>query len=99
MAGSIGPTSYLPVDYGVGNNVASDEEYLATFREQAEALAEGGVDLFAVETMMFPQEAVAAIPHLRGAVSGLSTSEATITRPRRAAGPGRWRPPGPDAEP
>ncbi|PYM53033.1 MAG: 5-methyltetrahydrofolate--homocysteine methyltransferase, partial [Candidatus Rokuibacteriota bacterium] len=34
---------------------------MATFREQAEALAEGGVDLFAVETMMFPQEAVAAI--------------------------------------
>src|SRR3989441_10288309 len=36
-------------------------EYLATFREQAEALAEGGVDLFAVETMMFPQEATAAV--------------------------------------
>jgi len=39
----------------------TDEEYEATFREQAEALAEGGVDLFAVETMMFPQEATAAI--------------------------------------
>ncbi|MBI2490595.1 MAG: homocysteine S-methyltransferase family protein [Candidatus Rokubacteria bacterium] len=36
VAGSIGPTSRLP-------------------------LAEGGVDLFAVETMMFPQEATAAI--------------------------------------
>src|SRR2546425_8925649 len=36
-------------------------EYIATFREQAEALAEGGVDLFAVETMMFPQECTAAV--------------------------------------
>ena len=39
----------------------SDDEYLATFKEQAQALAEGGVDIFAVETMMFPQEATAAI--------------------------------------
>ena len=61
VAGSIGPTSYLPVEYGVGDNVATDEEYVATFKEQAAALAEGGVDLFAVETMMFPQEATAAI--------------------------------------
>jgi 5-methyltetrahydrofolate--homocysteine methyltransferase len=61
VAGSIGPTSYLPLDYGVGKNVATDEEYFATFREQAEALATGGVDCFAVETMMFPQEAAAAI--------------------------------------
>jgi 5-methyltetrahydrofolate--homocysteine methyltransferase len=61
VAGSIGPTSCLPVDYGVGDNVASDEEFVAAFREQAEGLAEGGVDLFAVETMMFPQEAAAAV--------------------------------------
>jgi 5-methyltetrahydrofolate--homocysteine methyltransferase len=61
VAGSIGPTSAVPADFGVGDNVATDEEYLATFTEQAAALAEGGVDLFAVETMMFPQEAAAAI--------------------------------------
>jgi 5-methyltetrahydrofolate--homocysteine methyltransferase len=61
VAGSIGPTSYLPVEYGVGDNVATDDDYLQAFREQAEALADGGVDGFAVETMMFPQEAVAAI--------------------------------------
>src|SRR6185436_20254943 len=61
VAGSIGPTSCLPLDYGVGDNVATDDEYLATFKEQAEALAEGGVDIFAVEIMMFPQEATAAI--------------------------------------
>ena len=60
VAGSIGPTSRLPVDYALDEGV-TDEEYEETFREQAEALAEGGVDLFAVETMMFPQEAAAAI--------------------------------------
>ena len=60
IAGSIGPTSRLPVDYALDAGV-TDDEYEATFREQAEALVEGGVDLFAVETMMFPQEATAAV--------------------------------------
>ena len=60
VAGSIGPTSRLPLDYALDAGV-TDDEYEATFREQAEALAQGGVDLFAVETMMFPQEATAAI--------------------------------------
>ncbi len=60
VAGSIGPTSRLPQDYALDEGV-TDEEDEATFREQAEALAEGGVDLFAVETTMFPQEATAAI--------------------------------------
>lgn len=60
VAGSIGPTSRLPAEYEPLGDT-TDEEYLATFTEQAEALAEGGVDLFAVETMMFPQEATAAI--------------------------------------
>jgi 5-methyltetrahydrofolate--homocysteine methyltransferase len=69
VAGSIGPTSRLPLDYALDAGV-TDEEYEATFREQAEALAEGGVDLFAVETMMFPQEAAAAIRACK-AVSGL----------------------------
>jgi len=50
----------LPAEYEPLGDT-TDEEYFATFREQAEALAEGGVDLFAVETMMFPQEATAAI--------------------------------------
>ncbi|PYN80106.1 MAG: hypothetical protein DMD96_15685 [Candidatus Rokuibacteriota bacterium] len=60
IAGSIGPTSRLPVDYALDEGV-TDDEYTDTFREQAEALAEGGVDLFAVETMMFPQECTAAV--------------------------------------
>src|SRR5262249_60012316 len=62
VAVSIGPTSSVPADYGVGDNVATDDEYFDTFREQAIALAQGGVDLYAVQTMMFPPEATAALP-------------------------------------
>jgi 5-methyltetrahydrofolate--homocysteine methyltransferase len=63
VAGSIGPTSRLPAEYEPLGDT-TDEEYFEAFREQAAALAEGGVDLFAVETMMFPQEAraVAELP-------------------------------------
>jgi len=57
VAGSIGPTSQIPEPYGD----ATEADLYATFKEQAEALAEGGVDLFAVETMMFPDEARLAI--------------------------------------
>jgi 5-methyltetrahydrofolate--homocysteine methyltransferase len=60
VAGSIGPTSRLPAEYEPLGDT-TDEEYFETFREQAAALAEGSVDLFAVETMMFPQEATAAV--------------------------------------
>ena len=60
IAGSIGPTSRLPAEYEPLGDT-TDEEYFETFKEQAEALAEGGVDMFAVETMMFPQEATAAV--------------------------------------
>ena len=60
VAGSIGPTSRLPAEYEPLGDT-TDEEYFETFKEQAAALAEGGADVFAVETMMFPQEAVAAI--------------------------------------
>lgn len=67
VAGSIGPTSSVPAEYGVGDNIATDDEYFETFTEQAEALAAGGVDLFAVETMMFPQEAIAAIKACKAA--------------------------------
>ncbi|MGH7263490.1 MAG: homocysteine S-methyltransferase family protein [Candidatus Rokuibacteriota bacterium] len=57
VAGSIGPTSHIVEPYG---DVTAEQLY-ESFREQAEALAEGGVDLFAVETMMYPDEALAAI--------------------------------------
>jgi 5-methyltetrahydrofolate--homocysteine methyltransferase len=60
VAGSIGPTGHLPDTFEPLGDV-SEEEFYANFKEQALALAEGGVDLFAVETMMYPEEAVIAI--------------------------------------
>jgi 5-methyltetrahydrofolate--homocysteine methyltransferase len=57
VAGSIGPTSHIVEPYGD----VTEQELYETFREQAEALGEGGVDLFAVETMMYPEETLAAI--------------------------------------
>ncbi len=60
VAGSIGPTGHLPDTFEPLGDT-SEEEFYANFREQALGLAEGGVDLFAVETMMYPEEAVVAI--------------------------------------
>ena len=57
VAGSIGPTSHIVEPYGD----VSHDALFENFKEQAEALAEGGVDLFAVETMMYPDEAIAAV--------------------------------------
>lgn len=57
VAGSIGPTGHLPEPYGD----APETSLLDAFREQAEALAEGGADVLAIETMMAPEEAVLAV--------------------------------------
>jgi 5-methyltetrahydrofolate--homocysteine methyltransferase len=60
VAGSMGPTGHLPDTFEpLGDTPA--EVFYENFREQARALAEGGVDLFAIETMMIPDEAVLAI--------------------------------------
>jgi len=60
VAGSIGPTGHLPDTFEpLGDTPA--EVFYESFREQALALADGGVDLFAIETMMIPDEAVLAI--------------------------------------
>ena len=60
VAGSMGPTGHLPDTFEPLGDT-SEEEFYDNFREQALGLAEGGVDLFAVETMMYPEEAVVAI--------------------------------------
>ena len=57
VAGSMGPTGHLPEPYGD----AAEADLLDVFREQAEALAEGGADLVAIETMMVPEEAALAV--------------------------------------
>ncbi len=60
VAGSIGPTGHLPDTLPAMGDVSADE-MRANFTEQAIALAEGGVDFFAVETMMVPDETLMAI--------------------------------------
>jgi 5-methyltetrahydrofolate--homocysteine methyltransferase len=57
VAGDIGPTGQFVEPFGP----LGFEEAVAIFREQAEGLLEGGVDLFAIETMMDIQEARAAL--------------------------------------
>jgi 5-methyltetrahydrofolate--homocysteine methyltransferase len=60
VAGSIGPSGHLPDTLQPLGDVSVDE-LRANFTEQALALAEGGVDVFAIETMMVPDEVVTAI--------------------------------------
>lgn len=60
VAGSIGPSGHLPDTLQPLGDVSVDE-LRANFTEQALALAEGGVDVFAIETMMVPDEVVTAV--------------------------------------
>jgi len=61
VAGSIGPTGLLMKPYGP----LTVEDAIATFAEQANALAEGGVDLLVIETMFAFEEADAAFKGAR----------------------------------
>jgi 5-methyltetrahydrofolate--homocysteine methyltransferase len=56
VAGSMGPVGALIKPYGPLNA----EDVQATFAEQAQALAEGGVDLLLIETMFSLEETTAA---------------------------------------
>jgi len=60
VVGSIGPTGHLPDTLAAMGDISLDE-MRTNFTEQAVALAEGGVDFFAIETMMVPDEATTAI--------------------------------------
>jgi len=57
VAGSIGPTGKLLKPQGK----STEEEFEAAFAEQAAALADGGVDVFLVETQYDLREALAAV--------------------------------------
>lgn len=57
VAGSIGPCGEIISPLGT----LSEEEAFEIFREPAHALNEGGVDLFVIETMMAPEEALIAL--------------------------------------
>jgi len=56
VAGSMGPTAVLMKPYGP----LTKDEAIATFAEQAKALADGGVDLLVIETMFATDETTAA---------------------------------------
>jgi methionine synthase I (cobalamin-dependent)/5,10-methylenetetrahydrofolate reductase len=66
VAGSLGPVGKPLVPFG---NVTA-EDAIAAYREQAEGLAEGGVDVFIVETLPSLDQARAALTAIR-AVSDL----------------------------
>ena len=57
VAGSIGPTGRILEPYGDFEETAAQ----AAFEEQAQALADGGVDLFILETFIAIEEAVLAV--------------------------------------
>ncbi len=61
IAGDIGPTGYLLQPYGEHH----PDDFVQCFRDQAHALEQAGVDLFAIETQSDPQEALATIKGIR----------------------------------
>jgi methionine synthase I (cobalamin-dependent)/5,10-methylenetetrahydrofolate reductase len=63
VAGSIGPSGLI--FEGVQGDL---ERVRAAFKEQAEALAEGGVDVLVIETMRHPREIVLALDTVREVV-------------------------------
>ncbi|APF18052.1 homocysteine S-methyltransferase [Caldithrix abyssi DSM 13497] len=73
VAGSMGPTGAILEPYGE----LSVDEAVDQFKEQAEALAEGGVDIFFIETMITLEEMGAAIQAVKS-VSDLPVA-ATFT--------------------
>jgi 5-methyltetrahydrofolate--homocysteine methyltransferase len=67
VAGSMGPTGGLLAPYGV----LDAGQVRAAYAEEAAALAEAGVDVLWVETMMDLREAVAAVDGAREAAPGV----------------------------
>jgi len=68
VAGSMGPTGFLPASSDPSLGRISFGELLAAFREQAEGLLTGGVDLLIIETSQDILEVKAAIFGAREAV-------------------------------
>src|ERR687884_1087016 len=67
VAGSIGPTGYLPASEDPSLGQIRFRELVAVFNEQAQGLLEGGVDLLIVETAQDILEVKAAIFGMREA--------------------------------
>ena len=78
VAGDIGPTGHMLAPLGT----ATVEQLRQAFREQAEALAEAGVDLLSIETMSDLREALAAVEAARATSLAVHASM-TFERRRR----------------
>ena len=65
VAGSLGPTGQLIEPYGL----LSRETAVAAYAEQAQALADGGVDLLVLETIFAVEEAVWAVEGIQSVTS------------------------------
>lgn len=61
VAGSLGPTGFLPSSSDPTLNAVSVQQLIEVYEEQARALAEGGVDVFLIETVQDILEAKCAI--------------------------------------
>jgi len=61
IAGDIGPTGYLLKPYGEFNI----SDFVHCYQNQAKALEQAGVDLFIIETMSDPREALTAVEGIR----------------------------------
>ena len=66
VAGDIGPTGEILEQWGGARSAA---EMLEVFRQQASALAEGGVELFALETFMDVEELKLAVQAVKSVCS------------------------------
>jgi 5-methyltetrahydrofolate--homocysteine methyltransferase len=68
VAGSVGPTGMLPSSDDPSLSKITYQELAALFQEQGQALLEGGVDVFLIETSQDMLEVRAAITGLRRAM-------------------------------
>jgi methionine synthase I (cobalamin-dependent) len=82
VIGSVGPTGAIPPPEGNADLVELED----AFAEQAQALAEGGVDLLHLETFYHPKEARAAIRGARAGAPGLPLVGSMTCRRQRAGG-------------
>ena len=81
-AGSMGPTGELLIPLGT----MSHEQAVEAFREQAEALKKGGVDVFWIETLSSPEEARAAVEACTGLGLPIVTTYSIDTNGRTMMG-------------
>ncbi len=81
-AGSMGPTGELLIPLGT----MSHEQAVEAFREQAEALKKGGVDVFWIETLSSPEEARGAVEACTGLGLPIVTTYSIDTNGRTMMG-------------